>query len=91
MRRYLRVTGGIFWLVLLAGCNSPAGMAWRERIEFPRLFHPGSAEYQRARVMQYDPYLLPEQGPRVPSARPPDFQNPSAEPTRARSMPYGGY
>jgi hypothetical protein len=53
-----------------------------------RLLHPGRADYQRAQAKRFDPYPEPDIGSGAADfesqVRPPDFQHPMPEPTRAR-------
>jgi hypothetical protein len=73
-------------LVITVGCNTPAGMAWRQRIVPPRIFRSETVEYQRSEAQQFDPYPQDELGPSVVGGRPPDFQEPPADPSRGRWM-----
>jgi hypothetical protein len=66
------------------GCNTPTGMAWRERVVPPRIFRPETVEYQRSEAQQFDPYPQDELGPAIVGGRPPDFQDPPADPARGR-------
>jgi hypothetical protein len=55
-----------------AGCYSPY-MRW------PDLYHPGSADYQRAVAEKFDPYPSPDTGPEVVGGRPLGYQRPLNE------------
>ncbi|MBI3464851.1 MAG: hypothetical protein HY000_17620 [Planctomycetes bacterium] len=72
------------------GCNTPTGMAWRQRIVPPRIFRPETAEYQRSEAQQFDPYPQDELGPAVVGGRPPDFQEPPPDPSRGRWLRWPG-
>lgn len=63
-------------LVGLAGCNRMRGV--------PQYAGPGPASYQQAQAQQYDVYPDPDIGPEVVGARPREYAEPRAEPTRAR-------
>lgn len=55
----------------------------------PQWFNPGTADYQRARAQKFDPYADNDIGPAVVGSRPPGYDRPSAEPTRARWNQWG--
>ncbi len=52
----------------------------------PRLLHPGPVGYQRNSATQFDPYSLGDIGPEVAGGRPPDFDKPMSEASRARQQ-----
>jgi hypothetical protein len=58
--------------VLTVGCYSPY-MRW------PDLYHPGTAEQQRAIAEQFDPYPSPDTGPEVVGGRPLGYTRPLTE------------
>lgn len=53
----------------------------------PRFGGPGPAEWQRAEAQRFDPYPEPEAGPTILGGRPRDYEEPIAEPSRARWNP----
>jgi hypothetical protein len=59
---------------VMGGCN----------LYRPGLFEPRTIEQQRYSASIHDPYGLPDAGPEMEGVRPRDFQQPSAEPARAR-------
>jgi hypothetical protein len=73
-------------LVLLA-C-APGCASFHEYFPSQRLLHPGRADFQRAQAKRFDPYPEPDIGSGAndyeSQVRPPDFQRPMPEPTRAR-------
>jgi hypothetical protein len=58
-----------------AGCN----------VAPPRLLHPGTAQHQRERAEQFDPYPLPELGPPT-EARPRGFLLPQPDNERVQNL-----
>jgi hypothetical protein len=62
-------------LGVLAGCASVATPNWGQ---------PGTADLQRRRAERFDPYPETDVGPDDSSVRPRGFQQPLAEPLRAR-------
>jgi hypothetical protein len=70
-----RLAAALLLLVACWGCSSIAMPDWA---------HPGSAEVQRRRALQYDPYLESEPGPAIPGVRPREYDKPPPEPSRAR-------
>ena len=56
----------------VAGCYSPY-MRW------PELYHPGTANQQRAVAEKYDPYPSPDAGPEVVGGLPPGYERPLSE------------
>ena len=50
----------------------------------PRWLHPGPAQYQQQKAVQFDPYPYNDICPAVVGARPRDYDKPLAEPARAR-------
>lgn len=61
-----------------------AGMVGGCNLYRPTLFEPRTIEQQRYSASIHDPYGLPDAGPEMVGVRPRDFQQPSAEPVRAR-------
>lgn len=61
-------------MALACGCN----------VTPPRLLHPGTAQTQRNRAEQFDPYPLPELGPPT-EARPRDFLFPQPDNERVQN------
>lgn len=59
-------------ILSVVGCYSPY-MRW------PELYHPGTANQQRAVAEIYDPYPSPDAGPEVVGGRPPGFERPLTE------------
>lgn len=70
-------------LALLMGLCLFAG-AGCQSMGLPRLFGPGSAPYQRGVAQQYDPYPETDVAPEIVGGRPREYQQPVAEPARAR-------
>lgn len=62
-------------LGVLAGCAGVATPNWGQ---------PGTADVQRRRAERFDPYPETDVGPDDASVRPRGFQQPLAEPLRAR-------
>jgi hypothetical protein len=62
-------------VMLSVGCN----------VAPPRLLHPGTAQYQRDRAEQFDPYPLPELGPPT-EARPRGFLLPQPDNERVQNI-----
>jgi len=79
MRRLSSVAWGAILLVSGIGCQNLAR---------PNLASPGTAEAQRARAVQFDPYPENEPGPRVVGGRPMEYEEPAAEVFRARWLPW---
>jgi hypothetical protein len=65
-------------LLPLAACSST--------VRRPRLLHPGPAGYQQANAEEFDPYPQNDVGPEILGGRPPDYQIPPNEVTRARQQ-----
>lgn len=59
----------------IPGCAGLAGPNWR---------HPGTAQTQQLRALQFDPYPEGDLGPSVEGARPMEFQNPPPDIQRSR-------
>jgi len=76
-------------IVSLAGC----GWFRSPETRLPRLYNPGSAEYQRYQAERVvDPYPLNEAGPEIVGGRPRGFQKPMAETPRSQNRPrHGGW
>ncbi len=53
-------------------------------VHLPRLRGPGSAEFQRAIAVRYDPYPDQDAGPEIVGGRPQDFSRQVPEPTRVQ-------
>ena len=51
----------------------------------PQLYHPGSAGYQRANALQYDPYPLDDVAPPVAGTRPKEYDRPIPEVKRGQT------
>jgi hypothetical protein len=81
MRHAMLRSSALLLVLTVAGC---AGT------EPPRLFSPGPASYQRQQAQRFDPYPDNDMGPAMADVRPPDFQEPPPEPTRARWLKWGG-
>jgi hypothetical protein len=75
MNKLLTSTMLVLMLLCLAGCQSTAK---------PSLLHPGSAQTQQNRAVRFDPYPENEPGPTMVGVRPRGYENPIAEPSRAR-------
>lgn len=63
--------------LLACGCN----------VSRPDLFHPGHIYEQQLRATYHDPYGDPDNGPKIPGSRPPDYRVPRAEPVRSQWFP----
>ena len=63
-------------LAVLGGC-SPT-------VRWPNLYHPGTAQQQRAEALVHDPYPLDDAGPEIVGGRPVGYQRPVLEVERAR-------
>jgi len=50
----------------------------------PQLFNPGPSKYQQLRAERFDPYPENDIAPAMGGGRPPSFEKPVAEPSRAR-------
>lgn len=74
-RTYGWITGLSLILTLLAGCG------WLPRVNWCR---PGPAPYQQQEAVRFDPYPENDLGPPVLGGRPQSYENPPAEPVRAR-------
>jgi hypothetical protein len=61
-------------LAALTGCALPP----------PQFSAPGPAVYQQKRAQLFDPYPENDVGPPVVGGRPQSYENPIAEPSRAR-------
>ncbi|MGW8256835.1 MAG: membrane or secreted protein [Thermoguttaceae bacterium] len=59
----------------LASCKSLARPNW---------FSPGTIQEQQRRAVRFDPYPENEPGPTIAGVRPRGYENPIAEPARAR-------
>lgn len=66
---------GLLCLIALCGCRNLARPDWTQ---------PGSAQMQRARALQYDPYPEKETGPALTGVRPREYETAPPEPSRAR-------
>ena len=62
---------------LLTGCPT---------IRMPDLYHPGSAGYQRANALQFDPYPLDDVAPPVAGGRPREYDRPIPEVKRGQTF-----
>ena len=71
----------LVWISLIA--LPLVGCGW---ISPPNWYHPGTADYQRQQAVQFDPYPEDDTGPPVVGGRPLGYQNPIAEPARARQQ-----
>jgi len=67
--------GGAVLAAALTGCANGPFAAWNS---------PPSLAEQRASAQRFDPYTEDEVGPPVVGGRPREFQEPIAEPSRAR-------
>ena len=63
-------------LVLLVGCADIAP---------PRIFHPGSQEYQQNRALRFDPYPLTDVAPEIVGGRPLQYIKPAPENERVQN------
>jgi hypothetical protein len=61
-----------------------SGLAGCSTIAPPKLCHPGPIAQQQQTAVRFDPYPENEPGPVMVGVRPRDYQNPIAEPARAR-------
>lgn len=74
-------------LLLLASILALSASVGCSSVDGPRWFGPGTAGQQRAEAARFDPYPENDTGPAVVGGRPRDYQNPVAEPSRARWNP----
>jgi hypothetical protein len=65
----------VFLGALTAGCETTGKPNW---------MHPGSAQQQQARAVQFDPYPENEPGPKMEGVRPREYEKPIPEVDRAR-------
>jgi hypothetical protein len=83
MSSRIALTIAVSVLATAGGCAH-----FHEYFPSQRLLHPGRADYQRAQAKRFDPYPEPDIGAGAndfeSQVRPPDFQRPMPEPTRAR-------
>ena len=63
-------------LLALAGCADIAP---------PRIFHPGSEEYQQSRAERFDPYPLTDVAPEIVGGRPLQYIKPAPENERVQN------
>jgi hypothetical protein len=63
-------------LVLVSGCADIAA---------PRIFHPGSEDYQQSRAERFDPYPEPDVAPDIVGGRPLQYIKPAAVPERLQN------
>jgi hypothetical protein len=63
-----------------AGCTPEA----HRYIQFPTLFNPGPAQFQRVEAVRHDPYPLNDVGPAIDGGRPREYLQPVNEVERAR-------
>jgi hypothetical protein len=75
MKRILLLSLGLCLAIALSGCAGMVGPNW---------LHPGSASDQLRQAKRYDPYPETDMGPSTTNIRPRGFENPIAEPSRAR-------
>lgn len=73
--RSVRFVSIALFLGSACGCQS---------ISPPRFCPPESVQVQRAEAHRFDPFPENEPGPKILGARPPDYTDPPAEPSRAR-------
>ncbi len=78
MRKTLLNASILVVLLSATGCAGVSGPNW---------FNPGPAQFQQAQANRFDPYPEDDLGPELVGVRPRDFQEPRAEPTRARWNP----
>jgi hypothetical protein len=71
------------WFTLLV--LAPALVAGCADIAPPRIFHPGSEEYQQSRAQRFDPYPLPDVAPEIVGGRPLQYIKPAPENERAQN------
>lgn len=74
---YSRVGFAAFVSLVLTGCPT---------IRMPDFYHPGSAGYQRANALQFDPYPLDDVAPPVAGARPKEYDRPIPEVERGQAF-----
>jgi hypothetical protein len=67
------------WLI------APLALAGCADIAPPRIFHPGSAEYQQNRAQTFDPYPLTDVAPEVVGGRPLQYIRPAPENERTQN------
>ncbi len=75
--QYYRVGFATFVSLVLTGCPT---------IRMPDFHHPGSAGYQRANALQFDPYPLDDVAPPVAGARPKEYDRPIPEVERGQAF-----
>jgi hypothetical protein len=74
-----------YYLLLgLAVCASLA-LTGCPTVRMPQLYHPGSAGYQRANALQFDPYPLDDVAPPVAGGRPREYDRPVPEVKRGQA------
>ncbi len=66
-------------MIALASCSGCADIA------APRVFHPGSEEYQQARAQRFDPYPMTDVAPEVAGGRPLQYIKPAPENERVQN------
>lgn len=80
-------------LLLAVACSTSGGCRSRE-FGTPQLFGAGSAQYQRQRAQQFDPYPDTNVGPSVAGGRPDGYTAPAPEAARGHqnqwSLPFLG-
>lgn len=79
MRSFARPCLGVLLLLSAAGCQSVAPPTW----------FAGTAQQQRARAQQFDPYPESDTGPAVDGGRPLEYQRALPETSRARWFSWG--
>ncbi|MBN1394121.1 MAG: hypothetical protein JW959_03780 [Pirellulales bacterium] len=80
MKGVLAFAAAALCLISSAGCPTLARPDWLQ---------PGSAEVQRARALQYDPYPEREPGPALVGVRPRGYEFAPPETSRARWVRQG--
>jgi hypothetical protein len=75
MIRILAIILGLCCISGIVGCKTMTGPNW---------LHPGSASEQLRAAKRYDPYPQMDMGPSTTNVRPRGYENPIAEPSRAR-------
>ena len=78
------------YLVLMLLATALVGQVGCAKVALPDWGNPGTADMQRRRAEQYDPYAEPDVGPNIAGGRPRGFQTPLAEPLRGQWFHQGG-
>src|SRR3972149_4902031 len=74
--KYLPIGVAAFVSFALTGCAT---------VRMPELSPPGTAGYQRANALQFDPYPLDDVAPPVAGARPKEYDRPIPEVKRGQT------